>query len=207
MRRRLALALALALAVIAGVASASALTGGQGADTLGGPEAVQPDGSGASLPATVADPDGRAAYAVRVYRSKTGLTCPEAGRTKDGNFGQVDGDGGFRSLDIQAAGSCADLSDAPMSLSVNHYPALGRFPARAVLFGVTTAKVTGLRLTLAGGLARPVRIDRNAFIAVIREEALQGATLDATLADGTSKSYALRPSEAPATLPEEPATG
>ncbi|HWI74729.1 MAG TPA: hypothetical protein VNT55_22400, partial [Baekduia sp.] len=143
---------------------------------------------------------------VRVYRSKTGLTCPEAGRTKDGNFGQVDSDGDFRSLDIQAAGSCADLSDAPLSLAVNHYPAQGKIPARAVLFGVTTAQVTGLRLTPADGLGRAVRIDRNAFIAVVREEALQGATLDATLADGTTKSYALRPSDAPATIPEEPAT-
>jgi hypothetical protein len=207
MRRRLSLGLALVLAVIAGVASASALTGGQGSDTLQGPDAVQPDGSGASLPATVADPDGRATYAVRVYRSKTGLTCPEAGRTKDGNFGQVDGDGDFHTLDIQAAGSCADLGDAPMSLAVNHYPAQGRFPARAVLFGVTTAKVTGLRLTLPAGLSRAVRIERNAFIAVVREQALEGASLDATLADGSTKSYALRLADAPATIPEEPATG
>lgn len=206
MRRRLGLVLALVIAVIAGVASASALTGGQGADTLQGPDAVQPDGSGASMPATTADPDGRAAYAVRVYRSRTGLTCPEAGRTKDGNFGQVDGDGDFHSLDIQAAGSCADLNDAPMSLAVNHYPAQGKIPSRAVLFGVTTAKVTGLRLTLPAGISRPVRIDGSAFIAVVREEALEGATLDATLSDGSTKSYALRPSDAPATIPEEPAT-
>ena len=206
MRRRLGLGLALALAVIAGVASASAITASSGNDTLGGPDAVQPDGSGASLPASVADPDGRAAFAVRVYRSKTGLTCPEAGRTKDGNFGRVDGDGEFQALDIQAAGSCADLSKAPMSLAINHYPAAGKIPARAVLFGVTTERVTALRLDLAaGGLTVP--IDRGAFITVVRDETLQGATLTATLADGTTKSYALAPDTSPATIPKDAATG
>jgi hypothetical protein len=200
MRRRLGFALATALAVVAGVASASALTATSGSDTPQGPAAVQPDGSGASLPTTVADPDGRAAFAVRVYRSKTGLTCPEAGRTKDGNFGQVDSDGDFRSLDIQAAGSCADLGDAPMSLAVNHYPAEGRIPARAVIFGVVNGQVTSLSLRLATG-SRPVRMDRNAFIAVTREAVLAGATLEATLQDGSIKSYALAPSDAPAEAP------
>jgi hypothetical protein len=206
MRRRLGLGLATALAVVAGVASASALTASSGNDTVGGPDAVQPDGGAAIIPATVADPDGRAPYAVRVYRSKAGLTCPEAGRTKDGNFGQVDGDGNFHALDVEAAGSCADLSKAPMSLAINHYPAVGKLPARAVLFGVTTEKVSALRLDLATG-SRTVRIDGNAFIAVVLDESLQGATLAATLADGTTKSYALSPNTAPATIPKDAATG
>jgi len=208
MRRRLSFLLATALAVVAGVASASALNPSSGADTVGGTEAVQPDGHGASLPTTVADPDGRAAWAVRVYRSQAGLTCPEAGRTKDGNFGQVDDDGDFRSLDIQAAGSCADLTKAPMSLAVNHYPASGKLPARAVVFGVATPRISGLTLNLAGG-ARTLAIRSGAFIAVAREDALQGASLVATLADGTTTSYALKPVDAPATspAPEDPATG
>jgi hypothetical protein len=206
MRRRLGLGLATVLAVIAGVASASALTASSGNDTVGGPDAVQPDGGGAIVPATVADPDGRPPFAVRVYRSKAGLTCPEAGRTKDGNFGQVDGDGNFKALDVEAAGSCADLSKAPMSLAINHYPAAGKIPARAVLFGVTTGQVSTLRLDLATG-SRTVPIDGNAFITVVRDEALQGATLAATLADGTTKSYALAPDTSPATIPKDAATG
>ena len=205
MRRRLLLGLATALAVVAGVASASALTDTSGDDIANGPELVQPDGRGASVPVAVADPDGRAPWAVRVYRSQAGLTCPEAGRTKDGNFGQVDSDGDFRSLDISAAGSCADLSKAPMSLAVNHYPATGKLPARAVIFGVATAKVTGITLKLATS-SRAVAIRSNAFIAVTRDDALQGASLDATLADGSTKSYALTPNEAPAAEPEDPAT-
>jgi hypothetical protein len=205
-RRRLGLGLATVLAVIAGVASASAITARSGNDTPAGPDAVQPDGSGASIPATVADPDGQAPFAVRVYRSKAGLTCPEAGRTRDGNFGRVDTDGDFEALDIEAAGSCADLSKAPMSLAINHYPAVGKIPARAVLFGVTTAQVSAIRLDLATG-SRTVRIDGNAFITVVRDEALQGATLAATLADGSTKSYALTPDTAPATMPPDAATG
>jgi hypothetical protein len=204
--RRLGLAIATLLAIAAGVASASALTSSSGSDTVNGPEAVQPDGRGASLPTTVADPDGGTAWAVRVYRSQAGLTCPEAGRTKDGNFGQVDSDGDFRSLDIAAAGSCTDLATAPMALAVNHYPAAGKLPARAVIFGVATTTVAGLRLsTTAGARALPLR--SGAFIAVVRDDALDGATLEATLGDGTTKSYALAPGHVQATSgPEDPAS-
>jgi hypothetical protein len=205
MRRRLGLGLAILLAVAAGVASASALTSSSGDDTPRGPELVQPDGSGARVPVTTPDPDGGVAWAVRVYRSQAGLTCPEAGRIKDGNFGQVYGDGEFHVLDIEAAGSCADLAQAPMSLAVNHYPASGKLPARAVIFGVVTAKVTAVTLASAAG-SRELTIKGDAFIAVTREDALQGTSLRATLGDGSTKSYALKASEYPATDPEEPAT-
>jgi hypothetical protein len=206
MRRRLGIALATLLAIAAGVASASALTSSSGSDTVNGPEAVQPDGRGASLPTTVADPDGGTAWAVRVYRSQAGLTCPEAGRIKDGNFGQVDSDGDFRSLDIEAAGSCADLAKAPMALAVNHYPPTGKLPARAVIFGVAPATVSGLRLTTAAS-ARALTLRSGAFIAVVRDDALSGATLEATLGDGSTKSYALAPASFPADAgPEDPAT-
>jgi hypothetical protein len=205
MRRRLGLGLATLLAVAAGVASASALTAGSGNDTPLGPEAVQPDGSGASLPVSTVDPDGGVAWAVRVYRSQAGLTCPEAGRTKDGNFGQVYRNGDFHVLDIEAAGSCADLAKAPMSLAVNHYAPNGKLPARAVIFGVVTPKVTGITLSSAAG-SRAVAIKGDAFIVVTREDALLGTSLVATLSDGSTKSYALRPSEFPATESGEPAT-
>jgi hypothetical protein len=205
MLRRLGLVLATLLAVVAGVASASALTTGSGNDTPSGPELVQPDGSGASVPVTTTDPEGGVAWAVRVYRSQAGLTCPEAGRTKDGIFGQVYGDGKFHALDIEAAGSCADLAKAPMSLAVNHYPPKGTLPARAVIFGVVTPKITGITLSSAAG-SRAVAIKGDAFIVVTREDALQGTSLDARLSDGSTKSYALRPSEVPIIAAEESRT-
>jgi hypothetical protein len=205
MRRRLGLGVAILLAVVAGVASASALTSSSGSDTLNGPELVQPDGSGASVPVSATDPDGGVAWAVRVYRSQAGLTCPEAGRTKDGNFGQVYSDDDFHVVDIEAAGSCADLAKAPMSLAVNHYPPNGKLPARAVIFGVVTSKVTGITLTSAAG-SRAVTIKGDAFIVVTREDALLGTSLDAVLSDGSTKSYALRPSEFSATASGEPGT-
>jgi hypothetical protein len=201
--RRLGLVVATLLAVVAGVASASALTSGRANDTPSGPELVQPDGNGASVPVTAADPDGGVAWAVRVYRSQAGRTCPEAGRTKDGNFGQVYSDGDFHVLDIEAAGACADLTKAPMSLAVNHYPPNGKLPARAVIFGVVTPKVTGITLSSAAG-SRAVAIKGDAFIVVTREDALLGTSLNATLSDGSTKSYALRPSEIPAIAPGEP---
>ncbi|HMJ36091.1 MAG TPA: hypothetical protein VK501_19460 [Baekduia sp.] len=201
MRRRLGLAAAVLVAVVAGVGSASALVGNTGRETLDGPQAVQPDGQGASLATSAADPGGRQPWAVRVYRSQAGLTCPEAGRTQGGDFGRVDADGRFQPLDIQAAGSCADLSEAPLSLAVNHFPA--RDPAgsgRAVIFGVVSPRITGLTLSLAGG-RRPLAVNRGAFLAVTDEDQLQGASLDATFADGSTTSYPLRPSAAPATAP------
>jgi hypothetical protein len=70
---------------------------------------------------------------------------------------------------------------------------------------VITPKVTGLTLTSAAG-SRAVAVDGDAFIVVTREDTLQGTTMKATLADGSTKSYALRPSEFPATLPKEPGT-
>jgi hypothetical protein len=198
MRRRIGMACAVLVAVVAGVGSASALVGGNGQDTINGPEAVQPDGQGAAVVTLAPDPRGRQPWAVRVYRSQAGLTCPEAGRTDDGDFGQVDSDGKFRPLDIEAAGSCADLDKAPMSLAINHYPANGTEAARAVIFGVVSPGVRSLSLKLAGG-TRPLAVTSNAFLAVTTESDLEGAALDAMLQDGSNKTYPLRPTSAPPT--------
>ncbi|MES1192972.1 MAG: hypothetical protein ABUM26_01510, partial [Solirubrobacterales bacterium] len=72
-------------------------------------------------------------------------------------------------------------------------------------FGVITPKVTGITLNSAAG-SRAVAIKGDAFIVVTREDALLGTSLDATLSDGSTKSYALRPSEFPATIPGDPET-
>jgi hypothetical protein len=201
--RRLGFVLAVLVAVVAGVASASAVVGGGGETTVNGPDSVQPDGRGARLPITAADPDGRASWGVRIYQSKTGLTCPEAGRTMDGNFGRVNSDESFTPLDVEAAGSCIDLTKATMSLTVEHHPAKGKLPARAVIFGATTSAIANIDLRLAGE-RRDVPISGNAYITVVREEALKGAQLTATLRDGSTKSYALQTDGPPAVEPAVP---
>lgn len=204
MRRRLTILLALVAAVVAGVASASAITAQVSPDTAVSPPDIQPDGSGAVVPVTAADPDGRPAFAVRVYRSRSGLTCPEVGRTEGGRFGQLDASGDVEAYGVEATGACADLAKGPLGVVVNHYPARGKLPARAVVFGVTTDAIASVRLSTAGG-DRPVRYASNAYISVIREDALDGASLDVTLADGTTRSYPLKPSSAPLVAPAPPA--
>jgi hypothetical protein len=207
MRRRLIFLLALVVAVAAGVASASAITAQMGDDVSASfdPADVQPDGSGAVVPVTTADPDGRAPYALRVYRSKSGRTCPEVGHAKDGRFGQVDAGDGFHAVDLQPAGACADLTKDPVALAVNHYPANGKRPARAVVFGATTDAVASVTLSLATG-AQPLKVKGNAYMAVVRDDALKGGSLDVGFADGTTKSYALAPASAPETIPADAVT-
>jgi hypothetical protein len=199
MRRRLAFLIALVAAIAAGVATASAITAQMSPDAAVGPVDVRPDGSGARVPVTAADPDGRPSFAVRVYRSAGGLTCPEVGRMKDGAFGRVDAGGEFRAEGADPGGSCADLGAEPVGFAINHYPSRdGTAPARAVVFGVVTDEVVSIAVS-----GRKVRIAGGAFLAVVRDDTLDGTTLDVTLADGTTKSYPLQASHAPASIPAD----
>jgi hypothetical protein len=202
MRRRLVFTLALLAAVAAGVASASAITAQLGPDVAVSPADVKPDGSGTRVPVTAADPDGgRPAFALRVYRSEGGLTCPEVGRSQDGAYGQLDAGGEFKALPADAAGSCVDLGKDPIGFAVNHYtPRNAKLPARAAIFGVTTSEVTAIALSV-GDVSRPVKVNGGGFLTVVREDALAGATLDVTLRDGTTTSYPLSPQTLPQTLP------
>jgi hypothetical protein len=198
MRRVIGFTTALVAAVLVGVGGASAFIGDTGQDTPSGPQALQPDGNGASVAVSTADPSGHQPWAVRVYHSVTGLTCPEAGRTQDGDFGQVDGDGEFRSNSIQAAGSCTDLDKAPMSVVVNQYPGNKVRGARAVLFGVVSPSVSAVALRLAGR-TRPLSTAHGAFMAVVDPDDLAGASVEASMQDGSTKSYPLQPTSLPAT--------
>lgn len=202
MRRRLVFTLALLAAIAAGVASASAITAQLGPDVAASPADVKPDGSGARVPVSVADPDGgRPAFALRVYRSASGLTCPEVGRTQDGAYGQLDAGGEFKALPPDPAGSCVDLGKSPVGFAINHYtPRNAKLPARAAIFGVTTSAVTAVALTTAD-VSRPVKITGGGFLTVVRDDALAGASLDVTLSDGTTTSYPLSPENLPETLP------
>jgi hypothetical protein len=194
--RKLAILLGFVVAIVAGVAAATAIVPTQGDDTLNGPSALQPDGNGAAVAATAPDPGGLQRLAVRVYRSKTGLTCPEAARTDGSNFGQVDATGKFRASDIQAAGSCIDLAKAPMSVITNNYSAVGDHPAYSVVFGVVSAKVRDVSLRISNE-TKNLAITNGAYLTPVTPDELSDAAIVATLQDGSTTTYALHPSAVP----------
>lgn len=192
------LVVAVVASVALGAGVAAALRGDTAVDPMARMQtAVQPDGSGASIPATAPDP-GRSRFrlAVRVYRSKTGLTCPEAARTDGSNFGQLDGSGRFQPLGIEAAGACTDLSKQPLTAIVDRHAAVGDEPAYALVYGVVTDEVKSLTITLADGEARPVTIANGAYIVPTTDEDLLGSRLDWTMADGSRGTRALVPADA-----------
>jgi hypothetical protein len=116
MLRRLKFLVALVAAIVLGVGGASAVMATTDPATPAGPADLVPDDSGAVIAATAADPEagrGDAAvprWAVRVYRSESGLTCPDVNRTVGGDWGRVDGDGSFHPLALEASGECVPLS-------------------------------------------------------------------------------------------------
>jgi hypothetical protein len=201
--RKLAILLSFVVAVVGGVAAASAIIPSQGADTLNGPDAVQPDGNGARIAAVTPDPAGHEALAVRIYRSKTGLTCPEAARTDGANFGQLDANDKFQPLDVEAAGSCVDLTQAPMSVITNNYGAVDKRPAYAVVFGAVSSKVATASIRL-GDSSRPVDIAGGAYIVATNQAGLADAAVQATLTDGSTRTYPLAATNSPTHDPDPP---
>jgi hypothetical protein len=203
--RALRFTLALAIAVIAGVAGASAVIGSPSTDPGDTAAAFRPDGSGAAIAATAADPaagqsrGGAAtpAWAVRVYRSETGLTCPEPGRTEDGDFGRIDGDGSFHPLALAGGGECTDLTAAPYGLATAHFAADDQRGARAIVFGVVGPDVTGVTVTV-GDDARALDIANGAFIAGLTEDDAADGRVTFTLSGGRTEVHALRPADLPA---------
>jgi hypothetical protein len=185
--RALRFTLALIVAVLAGVAGASAVVGTTGQDTAGGDAAVQPDGSGAAIAATTADPAGGGRrWAVRVYRSEAGLTCSEPGRTVDGDFGRVDGDGTFHPNSLQAAGSCADLGQEPYSLLVAHFPADRDRGARDIVYGAVTAAVKSVTVATPDGAKHAVPLTNGSYVLALAAADGAGADVAVTLSDGTT---------------------
>lgn len=176
------------------------------------PVALVPDGNGARISVATHDlAPGALPWAVRVFRSQTGLACFEAGRVqgqfRNGEFGQVDPDDGkfhpeglgdaefgqvdpdtgtFKRLPVEAGISCTDLNDVPSSIAVNHYPAQGHRGARAVVFGVFTPNVNGVRL-LVNGEQRDLSFSADGYIGVIGEDESPLAELHFSMDDGTVK--------------------
>lgn len=193
MRRLIILAVAVVACIAAGASVATALRGDDVDPMARLQREVEPDGSGASIPVTAADPSrSRYRLAVRVYRSQTGLTCPQAARTDGDNFGQLDESGRFQKMDIAAAGACTDLTKQPLTAIVDRHPAIGDEPAYVVVYGVVSDEVQSLTITL-GGATQPVEIANGAYIVPTTEQDLLGSRLDWTLTDGSSGSRALVP--------------
>lgn len=187
--KRVRIALGILIAIVAGVGSASAVVSGSGDDTAGGPEALQPDGGPVVVAVRVAAPQGEPAWAVRIYRSKTGLTCPELGRVDDlGRFG-VAMDGKFVPLTVQASGSCADLSEAPLAVAINRYAATDDHPSRRVAFGATSGMVRHLAISSSKGSV-PLTATNGGFLSVLPSGSA-GLMLVAVLDDGTETRYSL----------------
>jgi hypothetical protein len=190
--------MALVAAVVLGIGGASAVMGATEPTATAGPADLEPDGTGAAIAATGADPDAGSAkgatparWAVRVYRSQSGLTCPEVNRTVGGDFGRVDGDGSFHPLPLDAAGECVALSASqPYELAVRHLPANDERGARAIVFGVATAAVTGITLTV-DGTAQSLPVVGGAFVAALDEADAASTTVAFALADGTRQTHAL----------------
>jgi hypothetical protein len=201
--RALRFTLALGLAVAAGIAGASAVIGNTNATVETGPEASTPDGSGAAIAATAPDPGaGRARsatigattpWAVRVYRSQAGYTCPEPGRAQGGDFGRVDDDGSFHPLAVAGGGSCVDLTKDQYSLSVAHFPADDERGARAVVFGAVAPGVRSVAVTTDGARTM-LDIANGAYVTALEDADAGGSQVAITLADGTTKTVTLAPS-------------
>lgn len=196
--RRLLIVLALALATIGGVAAASIIVPQPGDETTGGPDAVQPDGTPATIDALAADPSGGPRWGVRVYRSRAGLTCPEPGRVQEGAFGPVDAEGKVRARPVQASGACVDLSAAdPIGFAIATFRARAGQGARAVLFGVAPG-VQDLRYVTPSGDRRLPRAPDGAFMVVEAGFGLAGTALVVVPADSGERRYSLPSSAAPA---------
>ncbi len=196
---------------LAGFAIASALVPVEETAPIS-PVAYVPDGNGVRISVATHDlTPGALPWAVRVYRSQTGLACFEAGRVqgqfRNGEFGQVDPDNGefhrgglgdaefgqvdpdtgtFKRLPVEAGISCTDLNEVPSSIAVNHYPAQGHRGARAVVFGVLAPNVNGVRL-LVNGEQRDLSFSADGYIGVIAEDESSLAELQFSMDDGTVK--------------------
>jgi hypothetical protein len=186
----------LAFAVVGGVAVASALLPTSSEPV--GQDASRPAGTSFSLGAAVDDPAGGPQWAVRIYPSKTGWTCAEAGRTAGKRFGRLGSDGEVVPVGVPELGSCADVDNDNYALWVNHYPADGDDAARAVVFGAASAAVHGVTLTVDGS-RQQLPVTGGAFLDVLPEPSLAGAVVTVTLTDGSTHDTRLRPGTAPVT--------
>ena len=194
--RRLLPVLAVLLVTIAGVAGASALapSGDTGPhDPEPSNADVEPDGNRPATYRLADDPDGGLGWGLRIYRSATGKTCPNAGRVDgEGRFGRSGDDGRLVELPAAPDGACADLREHPVALAIRRYAGQAGQPARGLVFGVVADASTEVLLRCDGrGDQRLDTSRRGAFLAVSEDGAWTGCSLTVTPASGDERTYAL----------------
>ena len=191
MLRKLSISAAVLVAVVAGIASASLVTAGTASEPLPGGRDELPAGT-MQTGAPVADPNGGAPWAVRIYDGDSSVRCIVAGRTDGEAFGPVDAAGRIHDTGAVASGGCADQADEPLQLALARFPDTAGTGARSVLFGVAGAKVARVELVEAGA-RRPVDLDALRTFAIVSAGlAKQGAAeIVITMSDGSSQTYRL----------------
>lgn len=190
MMRRLAIALFLLLAIGAGVAAASIVMPA-GSDTAGEPASVAPDGGPVYLDGEAEDPRGGPRWTTRMYSSKSGHSCTQAGRVLDGRFGRLDADGSFTQLPVAAAGTCTPPESDSLVVVVNRYYGPEAGGGRTVVFGTADRTVATLELQTPSEAVAVQRGERGGFVAVHDSLSANDVTLTAVLVDGTTKQFRL----------------
>jgi hypothetical protein len=190
MRRLTILVLAL-LAAGAGVTVASVLGPGDPApEPEFTAEAFEPQPDTVAVQRLEDDPAGGAAWGLRTYMSTTGLTCAEAGRVADGEFGRQD-DAGFVSLPVAADGECADLRTSDIALAIRRYPATHEQAALGVVYGVVSTDIASVQYGTASDLRDLPTASNGGFLTLEPTSDFAGRTLVTTSDTGQRTEYPL----------------
>jgi hypothetical protein len=181
--RTAVLTAAVAAAALAGVAAASSLT--DPSASVADPQDIIPaviDGS-ESIDATAADPEGGPSWAVARFVNSAGRQCAVVGRSVDGRFGRVDGDGRYVPTPIGPGGVCGDHPSAELVHAVARHPAVRSQDARTIFFGMSSRVEQETVLAPDGSRHHLAPGARGAFLLVARG---QHSLADWTLSSGAA---------------------
>lgn len=165
MKRIVLLIAACSAAAVGGVAAASALT----------PSAPKPssvDASAKARPgsmhtkAMTPDPAGGPKWAVRSYTGQGGDSCVVAARLEGARFGPLVA-GSVRNIDVDGAGSCADLAADGVQLVVQRTAATNDTDARTVIYGRVGESIAHVGYVGSGTPTTMPLADDGSFITVV----------------------------------------
>lgn len=147
--------------------------------------------------AQVPDPQGRAPWAMRVYRADNTEQCYLVGQLRDGAVGDISTDGRFTAVPTEA-GHCY-AATKPRSLNVKLDTKVPQ--RRIILHGFVGSEVRHLALDSPSGsvIARPK--GNGAVLLVAEGDGPMDARVTATFADG-SDAVIIEPPPAPMPLPK-----
>lgn len=153
---KLAVLVLVLLFTTAGFATGSALTSDA---PEGAPSPADRVGVASSqvLAGTTPDPEGRHAYGVSTYKSKSGRTCIVVGQVRDGTVGRLSKDGRFRPHSLTET-ACADYSNMsehlPVDLQRRHTSVAAG--DGLIFYGKARSDVASLDFRAADGTTRRV---------------------------------------------------